>query len=753
MNLSRMNRKMKRRLTWVADMTLLNAALLIAPVLYYVLTRLFGGDPGSGRIIFESYLLAFLSKFWILTVISSIVFYLSGFYTWGRIYRGRYKALVVAQAVTLSFIVFGFALVFVFRDTRDIPRGVLALAWLIAMVAIVGIRMMGTLWSTFIRAEGRRLAYNASNQPVRNVLVIGGGGYIGSSVVTQLLEKGYHIRLMDLMVFGTEPIAPILRHPNLEIMKADFMQTMKVVEAMRGMDAVIHLGAIVGDPACALDEELTIGVNLTATRMIAQVAKGCRVNRFIFASTCSVYGASDETLSEKSALNPVSLYARSKIASEKVLMRMADEHFAPVIVRFGTIYGLSGRTRFDLVVNLLSAKAIVDGQITVFGGDQWRPFVHVEDAATAVCRCLEAPLEVVRNEVFNVGSDEQNYTIQQIGEIIHALAPTAQLINMGQDSDRRNYRVDFTKIRRALKFNPKWTVEMGAHQVIDAIQSGQVQDYRAAKYSNVKYLNMHRAVHAAFNQNSETMDFLGEEDTSRLMVRANAEQALAYDMTVEGWSQALEQRSQQTKGHTLHLTELTLRLARVLGLSESEMIHLRRGVLLHDFGLIGIPDAILNKPGPLEENEWDMIRKHSAYAYEMLSPIAALRPALDIPHYHHERWDGTGYPRGLKGEEIPLAARIFAVADVWDALRSERPHRPAWPEEKVRDYIRENSGTHFDPRVAAAFLEAEAYVLGVPGATLPAPRPVGLTPVTLLAGAPAEPASAPMALKIPVPQM
>jgi nucleoside-diphosphate-sugar epimerase len=275
----------------------------------------------------------------------------------------------------------------------------------------------------------------------------------------------------------------------LEVVRADFRQVDKVVEAMRDVDAVIHLGAIVGDPACSLDEELTIEVNLMATRMIAEVAKGSSVNRFIFASTCSVYGANDQLLNEHSALNPVSLYARSKIASERVLIQMADERFAPVILRFGTIYGLSDRTRFDLVINLLTAKAIVDGQITVFGGDQWRPFLHVDDAALALLRCMEAPLSLVRGQAFNVGSDEQNYTIRRVAEMIQHVVPTAQIIDGGTDRDQRNYRVDFSKIRNVLNFYPQWTVEQGVQQVIEAIQSGRVVDYRDARYSNVKFLS------------------------------------------------------------------------------------------------------------------------------------------------------------------------------------------------------------------------------------------------------------------------
>jgi PAS domain S-box-containing protein len=185
----------------------------------------------------------------------------------------------------------------------------------------------------------------------------------------------------------------------------------------------------------------------------------------------------------------------------------------------------------------------------------------------------------------------------------------------------------------------------------------------------------------------------------------NAELALAYDTTLEGWSRALDLRDNETEGHTRRVTEMSVRLARAFGMSEAELVQVRRGALLHDIGKMGIPDSILLKPGPLTEQEWEIMRMHPVYAYELLSPISFLRPALDIPYCHHEKWDGTGYPRGLKGEEIPKAARVFAVIDVWDALRSNRPYRAAWPESKVREHIRSLSGTHFDPVVVEAFLK------------------------------------------------
>ncbi len=189
--------------------------------------------------------------------------------------------------------------------------------------------------------------------------------------------------------------------------------------------------------------------------------------------------------------------------------------------------------------------------------------------------------------------------------------------------------------------------------------------------------------------------------------RSNVELTLAYDSTLEGWARAVDLRDRETEDHSLRVAEMTVRLSRALGVTNGEVVHVRRGALLHDIGKIGVPDAILFKPGPLTPEEWEIMRQHPQWAYEMLSPITFLRPALDIPYCHHEKWDGTGYPRGLKGEAIPLAARIFALVDVWDAVRSPRPYRPAWPDDKALDYIREQSGQHFDPQVVEAFLRLE----------------------------------------------
>jgi HD-GYP domain-containing protein (c-di-GMP phosphodiesterase class II) len=190
--------------------------------------------------------------------------------------------------------------------------------------------------------------------------------------------------------------------------------------------------------------------------------------------------------------------------------------------------------------------------------------------------------------------------------------------------------------------------------------------------------------------------------------RINIEQAhlqllSAYDATIEGWSRAMDLRDKETEGHTQRVTILSDKLARLAGISEDELVFVRRGALLHDIGKLGVPDAILLKSGKLTDEEWAIMRQHPQYAYDMIYPIEYLRPALDIPYSHHEKWDGNGYPRGLKGEEIPLPARIFAIVDVWDALTSDRPYRSAWDKQKTIDYIKEESGKHFDPYIVELF--------------------------------------------------
>ena len=220
----------------------------------------------------------------------------------------------------------------------------------------------------------------------------------------------------------------------------------------------------------------------------------------------------------------------------------------------------------------------------------------------------------------------------------------------------------------------------------------------------------------ALNPNAlwlETLDEITEHTASALgqilrirqLSRANADLGSTCDAIVEAWSRSLELRDYEPKGHIQRVTDMPVEFARTMSVAEAELVHVRRGAQLHDIGKLDIPDHILVKTEELTDLEWEIIRRHPVTAYEMLAPIEALHPARDIPYCHHEKWDGTGYPRGIKGEEIPLAARLFALVDTWDTLRSERPYRKAWPENKAREYISERAGKQFDPQLADTFVK------------------------------------------------
>lgn len=490
MSTVRLNGARPIALRMVADGVLMTASLATAVVVSLMATLPAAPPTPDQRL--NAALASFVIVAPLLAVVAVVVFYVRGLYTHRRTSGLRAKMTRLIESDTLAFAVVG-ALQLPLSAHGGIGVGTIALAWAVSLVLLAASRYWSTTWQTWAVADSGSRRERRAADGVGHVLVIGGAGYIGSALLPRLLDAGFKVRLLDLLLFGEEPIRKVLGHPNLELMQADYRQVDRLVTAMAGVDAVVHLGGIVGDPACSLDEELTTEVNLAYTRVIAEVAKGSGIKRFVFASSCSVYGASDEVLDETSRLNPVSLYARSKIASENVLFEMADGGFAPTMLRFGTIFGLSGRTRFDLVVNLLTAKALETGQITVYGGDQWRPFVHVDDAARAIQAVVEAPLDKVRNEIFNVGSNAQNATLGDVGRIVERLVPGSRYVDSGPDGDRRNYRVDFSKVTSVLGFQPTWTLEAGVRQVIDAVRSGRVQDYRDPMYSNVRFLQDGRA--------------------------------------------------------------------------------------------------------------------------------------------------------------------------------------------------------------------------------------------------------------------
>jgi nucleoside-diphosphate-sugar epimerase len=320
------------------------------------------------------------------------------------------------------------------------------------------------------------------------VLVVGGAGYVGSVLVRDLLESGYDVTVLDAFMYGDHALESLYGSHRFRVLHGDIRDVESVVRAMRDADSVVHLGGLVGDPACALDEQATVDINLRATWTLAWVARGLGVERFIFASSCSIYGASDGLLDESSPLAPVSVYARSKADSEQLLIGLADGSFAPCILRFGTLYGRSPRPRFDLVVNLMTAKAVNDGVVTVFGGGQWRPFLHVADAAGAARHCLEADVDLLRGGVFNVGCDEDNHTLGEVAELVCSQVPGSRVCHQPAADVEANYRVSFTKISDQLGFQPRRHLAEGIAEVRDALIGGEVEDYLSDRYSNHKSL-------------------------------------------------------------------------------------------------------------------------------------------------------------------------------------------------------------------------------------------------------------------------
>jgi nucleoside-diphosphate-sugar epimerase len=320
------------------------------------------------------------------------------------------------------------------------------------------------------------------------VLVTGGAGYIGSHLVRKLLQRRYRVRVLDKFLYGEHGIAELRGDPNLELRYGDICNIRDVVQAVNGVRAVVALAALVGDAACDLDPQEALTTNFEATRCLLESCREVGVGRLVFASSCSVYGANgNELLRENSHLNPVSLYARTRIMSEEVLLQ---EHgpVEIVILRLSTVCGLSPRMRFDLMVNTITARASVEGRVRIVGANQWRPHIHVQDAAEAFLRAVEAPSAVAADQIFNVGAESQNFTVGEIANKVVEQIPGTVVEYFDRIEDRRSYRVAFDRIRDQLGFVPAWTVDDAIREVRTVLQTGEVRDYGDEVYHNVKQL-------------------------------------------------------------------------------------------------------------------------------------------------------------------------------------------------------------------------------------------------------------------------
>jgi nucleoside-diphosphate-sugar epimerase len=319
----------------------------------------------------------------------------------------------------------------------------------------------------------------------KRILVTGGAGYIGCILVDRLLRSGYKVIILDKLMFGVEPLKHFLKttNPNLAIIVGDIQNEDDVQRALENADAVIHLAAIVGDPACAADAELTVKVNFNATVRLADLCKKRKIKKFVFASTCSVYGqGKKEILYEDSEVNPISLYAETRLYGERGILSLADKNFAPVLLRLGTLFGLSPRMRFDIIVNYLTQKAYKEKKISIFGGDQWRPLLHVADAARAFQITMESPQKKIANQIFNVGL--QNLQIKDIGLTIKNNIPGADVHTLEKLEDKRSYNVSFEKIQNVLNFKAEKTLEMGIKEILGALQDGTIPNPTDRIYYN-----------------------------------------------------------------------------------------------------------------------------------------------------------------------------------------------------------------------------------------------------------------------------
>lgn len=321
------------------------------------------------------------------------------------------------------------------------------------------------------------------------VLVTGGAGYIGSVLVRQLLQKGFKVRAFDSLKFGGDALYDVMLNPDFEFMLGDVRNSEEVEKALEGIDAIAHLAAIVGDPACKKFSDEAKETNWNGSVALFEAAEKAGVKRFVFASTCSNYGKMpdpDSFVTETSALNPVSLYAELKVKFEKYLLEeRKDSKMCSTSLRFSTVYGFSPRIRFDLTVNEFTRNAAIHGEQEIWGAQFWRPYCHVEDLARAVVLVLESPEEKVRANVFNVGSTEENYNKGMIIEEVCKVVPNVKVHYVESSEDPRDYRVNFDKIKKELGYTITKKVPNGVKEIYSLIKTGIVTDPFGQKFRNI----------------------------------------------------------------------------------------------------------------------------------------------------------------------------------------------------------------------------------------------------------------------------
>jgi len=427
----------------------------------------------------------YVSVFLFLSLVFPAIFLLSGLYTHASDYEGP-RLITLFRGVALSLLIFSIINFALFRREAE-QQGYIALFCGLAVFSLALPRMLRSSLRRNLRDKPAAMVRRPHSDGV--VVILGGAGYIGSCLVRKLLAAGRKVRVLDSLIYGDYSLHDVLGHPNLELRVGDCRKLQDLVAAVKDTDAIIHLAAIVGDPACEVDRQTSREINYAATRMLIEIAKGNGNCRLIFSSSCSVYGATDLLMDEYSNVLPISLYAQTKVDSEEALLEARSVDFHPIILRLATVFGLSYRTRFDLIVNLLTAKAHSEGMITIFNGTQWRPFIHVQDVADGICQVLAAPLDVVSGETYNLGDSRMNFTLAQLADKVLVEFPSTR-VEYIENSDRRNYRVSFEKIRNQIGFECRWSLEDGIREIKRAFESRLIADYRDARYSNLQFLKL-----------------------------------------------------------------------------------------------------------------------------------------------------------------------------------------------------------------------------------------------------------------------
>lgn len=317
------------------------------------------------------------------------------------------------------------------------------------------------------------------------VLLTGGAGYLGSIITKKLLQANFDVIVVDRMFFGESSLNYVKKNSNLKIFKADIRDSAKMAKLTKGVDYVIHLAGLVGDAACNNSPQAAVEINYLATKSLASLAKKNGAKKFIFASTCSVYGYNQKLLSEVDELNPLSVYAMTKVMAEIFLVSLLTRDFKTVIFRMATLYGLSPRMRFDLVINSFCAQATVGDKISLYAGNQWRPFIHVADAAQAYILAAKAKPAVLEEQVFNLADEKQNYQIYKVADLIKKHIIGSKVEKDGKINESRNYRVSSSKIERTLNFQASYTVEDGVLEMYhEILKNKKLKEYKNKKFRN-----------------------------------------------------------------------------------------------------------------------------------------------------------------------------------------------------------------------------------------------------------------------------